>query len=496
MKYKNSPIQYKFIFIIAFILLLTAMYSFVNSKEPKNTEENFMEFELGPYDAEPNQEFIICKDITLENDVKITSFIPKFTEGTHHILLDIRSEAVDGIIENCPIDSHDIFFGAGTNGDILYLPANFSLNLKKGTILRFQFHYKDRDETKRTAYARLKMGITDKNYHELNYAHYGEVGLFEIPPGYSSKITEIPINENIKIIILKSHMHENSIFTLYEITPEGEEIIFTHSDWKGNPAKFLMPDGFILQKGDKLKVKCEYENPTNQTIHFPEIMCLVGYYYIPLEEAVENGIKINFIDSPYTPEIFKKLAEKGVPDRFRNTNDITASIEYNVTHYHEGNDLSLKNLENYPKLKAEVMESYDAVEKYKNISKALEDHYFQSTIKVPGMGEHFTNLENHNDGIVKITDPDGLVYDYKNHYWKLVGIIYTKALNSTAEDFSGEFEQWHKHSNLCFTDGLIPASDLSEEECEEMGYLYTGGNFYMTHLWLNNTDNIFGFYRT
>ncbi|MEY2405893.1 MAG: hypothetical protein QOG39_809 [Acidimicrobiaceae bacterium] len=112
------------------------------------------------------------------------------------------------------------------------------------------------------------------------------------------------------------------------------------------------------------------------------------------------------------------------------------------------------------------------VDKYPTAADAMAAGYQRSTVYVPCIGAHYTNI-----GLVGTFDPAApseLLYDGSDGNARIVGLSYLVLHPGGApEGFAGPNDRWHQHNangGLCFGKaGVIGAESLTPEECAARG---------------------------
>ncbi|MEY2588137.1 MAG: hypothetical protein QOJ67_121 [Acidimicrobiaceae bacterium] len=112
------------------------------------------------------------------------------------------------------------------------------------------------------------------------------------------------------------------------------------------------------------------------------------------------------------------------------------------------------------------------VDKYPTAADAMAAGYQRSTVYVPCIGAHYTNI-----GLVGKFDPAApseLLYDGSDGNARIVGLSYLVLHPGGApEGFAGPNDRWHQHNangGLCFGKaGVIGAESLTPEECAARG---------------------------
>jgi len=140
-------------------------------------------------------------------------------------------------------------------------------------------------------------------------------------------------------------------------------------------------------------------------------------------------------------------------------------------------------------LEAQQAEARTVVAKYPTVGDALQAGYRLSTVYVPCIGAHYTNV-----GLVGHFDPTApseLLYDGTQPTSRIVGLSYLVLTNGTAPDgFAGPNDRWHQHNlngGLCINRAgvVIGAEQTTPTECAARGGSKVPlNNVWMLHDWV------------
>jgi hypothetical protein len=124
-------------------------------------------------------------------------------------------------------------------------------------------------------------------------------------------------------------------------------------------------------------------------------------------------------------------------------------------------------------------------EKFPTVAAAEAAGYHMSTVFVPCIGAHYTNISL--VGPFNVDKPSELLFDGTRPDSKIVGLSYL-IFNANGEPagFAGPNDHWHQHNSnggLCFsnTSGIvIGAEDMSPEQCTSIG----GNKHELAGIWM------------
>ncbi len=138
-------------------------------------------------------------------------------------------------------------------------------------------------------------------------------------------------------------------------------------------------------------------------------------------------------------------------------------------------------------LEAQQAQARAVALKYPTVASAEAAGYRRSTVYVPCIGAHYTNV-----GLVARFDPGApseLLFDGTTPDAKIVGLSYLLVHVGPPEGFAGPNDRWHQHNlngGLCMKGGeVIGAESTSKKECEARGGAKAAlDNIWMVHDWI------------
>ena len=169
----------------------------------------------------------------------------------------------------------------------------------------------------------------------------------------------------------------------------------------------------------------------------------------------------------------------------------------------EGLDLTAGEL---TELVDQLGETRAVTERYADVDDACADGYFSDRTQTPNMGSHFTNPIYVADGEFDPSKPEILIYarpdgtppegqlgQCRNGVWDgdeleivATSFILPRGTQAAGDDhpeaFTGDFDNWHVHYNLCR--GAGTDSIVGPETCEESGGRYSETIGWMIHAWV------------
>ena len=164
--------------------------------------------------------------------------------------------------------------------------------------------------------------------------------------------------------------------------------------------------------------------------------------------------------------------------------------------HHHGPSQSLNTLtvDDQTALDKEVDVARTALSRLDTIEKAQAAGYVLATAPSPGIGTHWV----HWSQIRKPFAPDKpsmILFDHEQDPPELVGYSYAVQTPERPSGFTGDSDEWHRHTGLCvtLTGWVIGERTGGVDKCD--GSYIAGGDFWMLHAWVvpgwDNRDGLF-----
>jgi hypothetical protein len=225
-------------------------------------------------------------------------------EGHHLTVYSTTEDVPDGTVQDCTgaeSMSSWLPFLTGTSVDRPFeLPEGLAVHVKPQLKLVLQTHY---------------VNTNDKpiRIRDVGNLYYGDAGVdytpaaswattnltFSIPPMQETKLTyEITVEQEQNVFVALGHLHEyGASFSIDAGSPGALQNIYDVAEWDSSyrdvpPLVEWQPDSpLALKPGDKMRVTCHWNNPTQEAIAFPAEMCAtVMWFYPSLEPVIQVGV--------------------------------------------------------------------------------------------------------------------------------------------------------------------------------------------------------------
>ena len=247
--------------------------------------------ESEPYELQPGEEKYFCYTMRLPQDAEtvVTSFIPEYGEGTHHILfVQTLADEPDGMFE-CPVLFQTTWiplYAGGVASSPLVLPDGAAVRLPAGKQLLMQLHLQNPTAAPISAKTAMRMKLADPDVETTPAGIWGmDNRAIDIPPQAEKAETSMSCeaDRDMDVFGVLGHMHKMG--KEIEVTAKSTETVISEAwSFADQP---ILPVNVHVSKGDSLTLRCNHANPTMKQIGYGESsdqeMCAVVFFYTPYE---------------------------------------------------------------------------------------------------------------------------------------------------------------------------------------------------------------------
>jgi hypothetical protein len=172
--------------------------------------------------------------------------------------------------------------GEGTSGTMNALPEGSSFRIPKGAQLVVNAHVINPSAKPIDAQAALNLKLAEPGLTPLTTLYVAGTE-FEVGPRQKTSYeTSCKLARDMKFVRLLGHEHGNGTRTELWF---GDELVYdkeTAGDFQFNPPVRDYPIGapLVLKAGQEIKARCTWQNDGEQTLVFPNEMCVAFAYLI------------------------------------------------------------------------------------------------------------------------------------------------------------------------------------------------------------------------
>jgi hypothetical protein len=125
---------------------------------------------------------------------------------------------------------------------------------------------------------------------------------------------------------------------------------------------------------------------------------------------------------------------------------------------------------------------------YPTVADAEAAGFRMVTTYLPGIAAHYIKPQHFADGFV-LEEPEMLLYDGTDPESHVVGLsyyIFQEGDTEPTEGFTGDNDHYHRHTGLCFADGVVVGgTNTTDEQCAALGGSKSDGSAgWMSHVWI------------
>ena len=273
----------------ACVLALGCSDDAVTEPGPEQPEVAWAPLVAGQWQLEAGREEYVCTRTTLTEDVWVRAMRPVGLDTMHHALIMLDDEGEDGTFPcSVSVVGPNLVYASGIGTGEYRLPDGVAVKLAKGRKLLLQLHLLNAtgDALQGETGVEAVLGEPIDEAHEAEMVLAGRPQL-EIPPGEAEQSGSCTITNDVTVFGVWPHMHRLGTHLVSTVESVGGG---TLPLWDA-PFEFAeqpiwdLEAEVALKKGDRVDVRCSYQNTTGQTVHWGEgssdEMCFIGLYRYP-----------------------------------------------------------------------------------------------------------------------------------------------------------------------------------------------------------------------
>ena len=270
--------------------------------------------ELMAYDwtLQPGQEDYYCLFQTLKEDLWVHEYRPLSPTGTHHVSIGYGDpNRPDGTY----LTGDDIGGGARCNGVTLgdqlafgalvgtkgfAMPEGVGVKIAAGKQLLLSVHVSNTSDKVLSGRTGIEVVHADpatiRDQAELLFIN--DIAI-QVPPGKSTQVGTCTLDADSTFFALLHHMHRTGAHMTTKAMPaNGPATTLLDGDYTFTDQQYHQMEPMLkLAKGDRLQVKCDFENPGSRTFTFGEStddneMCIAIMYRYPASAVNFNCLAL------------------------------------------------------------------------------------------------------------------------------------------------------------------------------------------------------------
>jgi hypothetical protein len=265
---------------------------------PENTNPDlYVRYFTPPITVPPGEDATFCTylDVTTEETLYFRATRGRQMRGGHHIAVfyaNMPSENLEPhVCTNEEMSNYMFAAGAGgEGGQDTNMPPGVALRIEAGRQIVIQSHYINTSDQPRTVMDMVDIERTTIEESPTVVDSFAMINSeFSIPARARNYILEktCRIEEAMDIYLLLGHTHESGMLFEVELMAGGSgapELLYHATDGpllRDNPQILTWETPLRFEAGDVLRMRCGWDNRTDDVLEWPDEMCVALMYYGP-----------------------------------------------------------------------------------------------------------------------------------------------------------------------------------------------------------------------
>jgi hypothetical protein len=247
------------------------------------------------WSVEPGVESYLCVRKTLTEDVYVAAFDAVAPPGTHHTVLTWgEPDAPDDVVACDSFTNHDIMaYGSGVGALPFEMPDGVTTRIPAGKQLLLNLHVFNATPATLAGASGVRFRPAEQR-DGLVEAEAVLMGPMELtlPPGEHTVTGGCTLQDDATLFAIGPHMHQlgRHMQVVAHSSVAGDVLVHDEPYSFEDQQIFPLAEPVQLRAGDRVEVRCDYENDTGATVGWGESsldeMCFAGAYRYP---PAENG---------------------------------------------------------------------------------------------------------------------------------------------------------------------------------------------------------------
>jgi hypothetical protein len=246
----------------------------------------------GDWSLPVGSEGYTCVVATVPGDLYIGAFLPIAPIGTHHTVLTQGAQYPDGVFPcDAATNGHNMIYGSGVGTEADVMPEGLAVRLSAGDKILLNLHLFNATGAPLSGTS----GVAVKRLDPADVVHEATsvlAGTFtiDIPPqSAGTAIGHCTVPSPVTIFSVGPHMHQ--LGRHMKVTSLRDGRVVHDAPYSFEDQRHFMIEPFLaLEAGDTVRVECEYQNPSNQSVQFGDSsnaeMCFAGLFHYPANSGL------------------------------------------------------------------------------------------------------------------------------------------------------------------------------------------------------------------
>ena len=246
---------------------------------------------VGPFVTDPGDEQTQCVVLDLGNEQAgvIRRVRTTLTEGSHHLIISTSNGEPHGPTP-CGAFTHPdgaLFIAEKQSAELTY-PDGTGVEVQAHQSIALELHYINYfSDSPEEIWGDKEFDLAppDAGLRSVQFLFTGEFSIFL--PAHTKQVVEgeYPLTPGAELVALTSHTHALGTRATIDLKHSDgtSEAIHESTDWDSPPFDTWDP-GLPIRAGDRLHLRCEYENHTDRDVSFGtgfnDEMCFLWAHYL------------------------------------------------------------------------------------------------------------------------------------------------------------------------------------------------------------------------
>lgn len=278
---------------VPFISLIVATIAACSSGvPPAELGQVDASFSAGPFVVQPGEDKTICSYVRADNEeaADISAFVTSQARGGHHIIVYAVDHPIDSEPHVCTQGGQpgwDTLLVSQQEREEIRFPAGVGYRIGRRQQFVIETHFINASPD--PVYVSGQFGIVyaapGSVMQRAATYYFGTMNIDVAPHGRASSAGSCapPVPMNVRTMF--GHQHEHGTALDVEIVPgdgSAPRNLYNSTDWANAPVA-TFDGGLLVGPADRLRVTCEWQNPSSDRLRFPTEMCFAIGYYWPAE---------------------------------------------------------------------------------------------------------------------------------------------------------------------------------------------------------------------
>lgn len=239
------------------------------------------------FEVAPGEETYRCQGFgnPFGRDVAIIESRSSMPSGSHHMFVFQGNFETTGLERCGGLEFGPSVHSSQRSEELMTYPEGVGRFLGARDSLRIQVHYLNTTSEPIHAYVATTLRAVELEQVDSLASHvFINTINISVPPqssGQASTSCSIPYDANL--LSASSHMHQFGVY--FQARDAQGQLVYETNEW-AEPEPWRFEPSLFLAAGNRIDIRCDYENTTNEALSFGESaktneMCILSGFYYP-----------------------------------------------------------------------------------------------------------------------------------------------------------------------------------------------------------------------